>query len=122
MNGVLEPRVLEELAEDVGVPAARRFAVQYRRALDWRLDRLRWAAADGHVAATYEAAVGLATASAMVGATPLARAAWEVTRDVVRDGVLPRPATLATIERLVRDTGAALDHDTTLQAGEPDPG
>ncbi len=122
MNGVLEPRVLEELAEDVGVPAARRFAVQYRRALPRRLDRLRCAATDGHVLATYDAAAGLATASAMVGATPLARAAWEVTRDVVRDGVLPHQATLATIERLARATGAALDRDATLRADGPDPG
>jgi hypothetical protein len=118
MKSFLDARVLAELAQDVGQQAARRFADQYCKALEPRLDRLAAAAADGRALATYEAASSLATASAMVGAATLAQAAWSVTRDVARDGTLPGPDTLEELERLARMTMIALD---CHRAGGDDP-
>jgi hypothetical protein len=118
MKTFLDPRVLAEFAQDVGVQTARRFADQYCEALEDRLDRLAAAAAAGSVPATYETAASFATASAMVGATTLAQAAWSVTRDVARHGTLPSSETLHGLERLARFTAIAL---RCHRAGGDDP-
>ncbi len=118
MKTFLDPRVLAEFAEDVGVQAAHRFADQYCEALEGRLDRLTAAAAAGTVPATYEAAASFATASAMVGATTLAQVAWSVTRDVAMDGTLPSSQTLHDLEHLAHLTAIAL---RCHRAGADDP-
>lgn len=105
---VLDARVLEEVADDLGDLAARRLAKQFGDALEQRLGRLAAAAADRSAWATYDTAADLAAASALVGAAPLARAAWAVTTDVVRHRTLPSTETLRRIERLAHDTQAAL--------------
>jgi hypothetical protein len=118
MTGVLDVRVLAELAQDVGEQAARRFADQYRDALDRRLDRITRAIADRSAPAAYQAAISLATASAMVGATSLARSAWALGHDAVRHGTLPPAETLHELERLAHATAIALD---CHRAGGDDP-
>lgn len=109
MIDVLDVHVLSELAQDVGDSAARRFADQYRKALSCRLERLGGAAAEGQLFAVYDTAASLAIASAMVGATRLARLAWAVTADVARDGTLPGADELHDLERLAQVTATALE-------------
>jgi hypothetical protein len=108
MTELLDVRVLEEIADDLGDLAARRLAKQFSDALERRLELLAAAATEGSAWATFDAAADLAAASALVGALPLARAAWAVTQDVVHHRTLPRAETLHRLERLARDTEAAL--------------
>ncbi|WP_129782747.1 hypothetical protein [Promicromonospora panici] len=108
MTDILDVRVLDDLAQDLGDLAAYRLAVQYGDGLEQRLELLAAAASDGNVWAVYDTAVDLATVSAMVGADALARAVWAVARDITRYRRLPRTETLDGLLRLVRDTEAAL--------------
>ncbi len=117
MTGILDQSVLAELANDIGDQAARQFTDLYRAALGRRLDVLAFSAASGNAFATYEAAAGLASASAMVGATPLAQTAWAVARDAMRNGTVPQTETLQELKRLARDTETAL----ARQPGDDDP-
>lgn len=119
MTDILDVRVLEELADDLGDLVARRFAKRFSDTLERRLEVLASAAADGSAWATYDTAADLATASAMVGAVPLARAAWAVSHDVMHRRTLPRIETLQRLERLARDTEAALARHRTLGRRSP---
>jgi hypothetical protein len=105
---VLDVRVLEELADDLGDLAARRLAKQFGDTLGQRLSGLATAVADRSAWATFDTAANLAAASSLVGAVPLAWAAWAVTQDVVRRRTLPTTETLQRLERLAHDTEAAL--------------
>jgi hypothetical protein len=105
---LLDVCVLEEITDDFGERAARRFVTQFSDALDRRLERLAAGATEGSAWTTFDTAAALAAASSLVGAVPLARAAWAVAHEVVRNRTLPRAETLQRIERLARDTEAAL--------------
>lgn len=115
---ILDVRVLDDLAEDLGDPAARRIAEQYRDGLDQRLKLLATATFDRSVCAVYDTAVDLAVSGATVGAVALARAAWAAAQDVLRYRTLPRMETLERLMRLAHDTEAAL---TLHLAGERPP-
>ncbi len=117
--GVLDVRVLEELADDLGHLAARRLVREFSHALEQRLGRLAAAVSDRSAWATYDTAAELAAASAVIGAVPLARAAWAVTTDVVRHRTLPSTETLRRLERLARDTEAALARQAQGRRSSP---
>ena len=80
----LDERVLHDLAEDLGKPAADQFIEQYSNGLKQRLEVLTAAAFDRSLCLVHDTAVDLAVTSATVGASALAQAARAVAQDAVR--------------------------------------
>ncbi|MFI2489988.1 hypothetical protein ACH47X_23950 [Promicromonospora kroppenstedtii] len=107
-SGILDETVLRDLDQDLGQETARRFADQFAAGLRRRLELLTVAALDGSVYAVYDTAADLAVTGAMVGAVPLAQAAWAVAQDVARTRTVPEVDTLIHLMRLAHHTEAAL--------------
>ena len=104
----LDERVLHDLAEDLGKPAADQFIKQYSDGLKQRLEVLTAAAFDRSLCLVHDTAVDLAVTSTTVGASSLAQAARAVAQDAVRYRTVPGVVALERLMRLAHDTESAL--------------
>lgn len=118
---IFDESVFRDLAQDLGQPAARRIAEQYRAGLKRRIELLTVAALDGSGYAVHDTAADLAATSAMVGAVALARAAWAVAHDVAQTRTMPQVETLEQLMRLAHDTEAALVRRSRTDTPSPGP-
>ncbi|WP_129782756.1 hypothetical protein [Promicromonospora panici] len=105
---ILDERVLHELTEDLGKPAADRLVEQYGDGLKQRLEVLTAATFDRRLCLVYDTAMDLAVTGATVGATALAEAARTVAQNAVRYHTRPEVEALERLMRLAHDTEAAL--------------
>lgn len=117
---ILDERVLHDLTEDLGQPAADQLVEQYGDGLRQRLEVLSAAAFDRSLCLVYDTAVDLAVTSATVGAAALAQAACAVAQDAVRYRTIPGVVTLERLMRLAYDAEAALVRH--LRSDTPTPG
>lgn len=117
---ILDERVLHDLTEDLGTPAADQLAERYGDGLKQRLEILTAAAFDRRLCLVYDTAVDLAVTSTTMGATALAQAARAVAQDAVRYRTVPGVLALERLMRLAHDTEVALVRH--LRTDTPAPG
>jgi hypothetical protein len=117
----LDERVLHDLAEDLGKPAADQLVEQYSDGLKQRLEVLAAAAFDRRLCLVYDTAEDLAVTSTTVGASAIAQAARAVAQDAVRYRTIPGVLALERLMRLAHDTEAALVRHLRTDTPAPEP-
>ena len=117
----LDERVLHDLAEDLGKPAADQLVEQYSDGLKQRLEVLAAAAFDRRLCLVYDTAEDLAVTSTTVGASAIAQAARAVAQDAVRYRTIPGVLALERLMRLAHDTEAALVRQLRTDTPAPEP-
>ncbi|MPV37975.1 hypothetical protein [Georgenia subflava] len=108
MDALVRTRVLRTLGQEIGHAHARQFARRYLEMLDRRLVHLSRALERADAERALTVSLGLATASAMVGAGALSEQAGAIVPALRAGDVAPARAALPQIRMLAVGTAEAL--------------